>query len=284
MSNARQMTLGKLIRDLRKSAKVTVQQAATHLDCSVAKIGHWERGLYKTNRSELADLLAMYGVDEETRERAENLRREAAKTQKDSEWWDPFDLPKWFSPFVGLEQEAIEVFTFELGIIPGLLQTRDYAREIHKAGRMTFGEGQIEDLVELRARRQERLSDDDPLVVRAVIAEEALHRLWGDAGVMSEQLDALLKHAERDNVVIRVLPFAAGAHLSPQGSFAVLRFPANTADMAFIDTPLSGRIVDNSRDTSELSRMFSELQHSALSADESLALVRTLSDGFRCRQ
>lgn len=284
MSNARQITLGKLIRDLRKSAKVTVQQAATHLDCSVAKIGHWERGLYKTNRSELADLLGLYGVDDETRERAEKLRRDAAATQKDSDWWDPFDLPKWFSPFVGLEQEAIEVFTFELGIIPGLLQTRDYAREIHRAGRIMLGDQQVEDWVEARVKRQERLSDSDPLIMHVVIAEEALRRVVGDGSVMSGQLDALLEHAARDNVVLRVLPFEAGAHISPQGSFAVLRFPANTADMAFIDTPLSGRIVDNSRDTSELSRMFSELQHSALSGDQSLALVRTLSDEYRCRE
>lgn len=284
MSNARQITLGKLIRDLRKSAKVTIQQAATHLDCSTAKIGHWERGLYRTNRSELSDLLDLYEVDAETRERVERLRREAARVQKGSEWWDPYDLPKWFSPFIGLEQEAIEFFTFELGIIPGLLQTRDYARAVHRAGRIALGDQQVEDWVEARVKRQERLSGTEPLIVRAVIAEEALHRVVGDGATMSAQLDALLEHAAKDNVVLQVLAFDAGAHISPQGSFAVLRFPANTGDIAFVDTPLSGRIVDSSRDTSELSRLFGELHHAALDVDQSVALVRKLADEFRRRQ
>lgn len=281
-SNARQIALGKLLRDLRKSAGVTVQQAAGHLECSIAKIGHWERGKYRTNRSELADLLELYAVDAETCERVDNLRREAAKNTH--EWWDPYDLPQWFSPFVGLEQEAIEVFTFELGLVPGLLQTGDYAREVHRAGRFTAVESQIESWVDLRLKRQERLYEGNPLVAQVVLAEEALHRVVGSRAVMREQVESLIEKSGRDNVVVRLLPLESGAHMSPQGSFAVLRFPAHTSDIAFVDTPLSGRIVDNSRDTAELSRVFAALQHGALTVDQSLVRLRTLAEDFRAHQ
>lgn len=223
-------------------------------------------------RDTLDRLLDVYEVDEKTRSRIQQLRADSHKTG----WWTLHSLPEWFTPYVGFEADAVEAFNFETTFVPGLLQTRDYARVVHETTRTPLDPDTVEDQVEARIRRQSRLSQKDPLILQAVVAEEALIRPMGTDSIMVEQLQYLLDLSNRGNIHLRVLPISAGGSGVMQWGFMVLRFNDH-ADIAFVDTPLSGSVIDAPQQTAELARTFSHLQSFSLSDTDSRSALTTLA-------
>ncbi|MFR9731748.1 helix-turn-helix domain-containing protein [Saccharopolyspora sp. MS10] len=275
MAGARQLRLGQILRDLRIKAGFDQQAAAERVGRNRSSVGHWESARSRPGRSDLDVLLTFYGVDDDTRERIQQLRADSGK----GGWWTLYQLPAWFTPYVGFEADAIEGFNFETNVVPGLLQTRAYARAIHESGRMTLDSASIDEWVEARMQRQQRLAEEHPLVLNVVIAEEAFHRVIGGHEVMAEQIRALIDASRRPNVDLRVVPLDAGGHPALPGGFMLLRFEQH-ADVVFVDTALSGHIVDNPAETAEFGRVFSVLQNIALSADETTTLLATLAGKY----
>lgn len=272
---ARQVHLGRQLRELRTQAALSLEEAATRIERSRATVGHWERGHAKVSARDLDALLQLYKAPGEMAEQLRQLRRESGQRG----WWQSYKLPAYMMPFLGFEAEASEVFAFELGVIPGLLQTEPYARAVHEVGRLSLSGEEMQGWVDARLRRQERLSQNDGLSLHCVIAEEALHRNMLPDEQMSQQVTHLAAVAAWPNVSVQVLPLHAGAHVGMHGPFTVLRFADPThADVAFRDDPLGGHLIDDPRDVPELTRLFSELQTQALPAKESARLLSSLSE------
>lgn len=262
---------------LRNEAGYTTTQAAEHLGCSESKIRHWETGRSGAKKIELEALLTFYGASTAVREQLEETRKDGAKRG----WWASYRLPSWFAPYVGFETDATKVRNFELDLIPGLLQTEAYAREVHRVGRNSIDTAAIDKSVAARLERQRRLTTEPRLELRAVIAEEALRRAVGGPQIMREQLQHLVERAELPNVIVQVLPFSAGAHASPHGPFVVLSFDSpEDEDIGFTDTPLGGHVIDEPSDVTTLAHLFDEIRSVALPAPESTALLRNIATQY----
>ncbi|SDQ12871.1 helix-turn-helix domain-containing protein [Actinopolyspora saharensis] len=273
MSSARRRQLGSWLTKLRQSAGFDVEDAGTALGCSASKVRHLEAGRSKIKRHELVTLLDLYGADQDVRKQLDETRQQAEQRG----WWESYRVPSWFEPFVDFESFATEAVNFELDLIPGLLQTEAYAYEIHRAGRYTTNPVDISRRVQARAERQKRLTELNPLRLRAVVNEAALRREVGGPAVMAEQLDQVMRWCELSNVIVQVLPYGAGAHASPSGAFALLSFDNNEA-VGFLDTPLGGHTVDDPNDVEALKYVGDELRSTALPAPTSFELIRSIRE------
>lgn len=152
-SMVRRILLGSQLRRLRESRNITREDAGYAIRASESKISRMELGRVSFKERDVADLLSLYGVtDGEERESLLGLVREANK----SGWWHSFSdvLPGWFQTYVGLEEAASLIRTYEVQFIPGLLQSEDYARAVFGQSRPVLSDEEIERLVGLRLRRR----------------------------------------------------------------------------------------------------------------------------------
>jgi Domain of unknown function (DUF5753) len=153
-------------------------------------------------------------------------------------WWHPYAdaLPNWFPTYVGLEEAAHIIRTYEVQFVPGLLQTEDYARAIMRQGATEISVEEIDQRIELRIRRQALLTRPVAPRLWAVIDEAALRRPIGGPKVLKAQIERLLQIGKLPNVVLQVLPFHVGGHAGEAGSFSILRYPEpELVDIVYIE-------------------------------------------------
>lgn len=269
----RRRQLGAALRQLRVDANETREQTAFVLGCSPTKVTYLESGRNVIGKTELIVLIQHYGAEEKLAT-LEELRQEANKRG----WWSTARLPEWLAAYVGLETEASSVRSFEMELIPGLLQTGQYAREVHALrGHLTSDD--LERRVKARLRRQERLTASDPLQLSAVVSEAALARCARQPSVAGDQFRQLLDWANRPNIEIRVLPFDVGLHSGMAGAFTVLSFPDELLpDAGWQEYALGGHIIDDASDVAFLATLYDELRSQALGCDESLTLLAELAE------
>jgi transcriptional regulator with XRE-family HTH domain len=228
------LVLGGQLHKLRESRGITAEQAAESIRGSHSKISRMEHGRVGFKERDVADLLTLYGVtDTEERAALLNLAREANTPG----WWHAYSdiLPAWAQPYVGLEAAASVIRTYQIQIIPGLLQTEGYARALIRQGSAATEE-QIARRGELRASRQEILRRPDAPQLWVVVDEGALRRPVGSQEVVREQLQYLIEVADHPAVTLQIMPFAAGAHSAMGGPFTILRFAEpDLADVVYIE-------------------------------------------------
>lgn len=181
-------------------------------------------------------------------------------------------FPDWFQPFVELERTATSLREFEPLLIPGLLQTEEYARAVLRAGRPADTDEQVEELVVARMERQSVLSGDESPLVWVVIDESALHRPVGGAKVMVEQLQYLVEVARRPRITVQVVPWNAGAHAGLAGPFVIIE-AADRTKLVYLDSVASGRVVDRAQDVAECGLLYDTLQVEALPREASISLI-----------
>ena len=269
----RRRELSARLKEIREKAGVSVAEAAKALGCSVDKI-HWvERAEWNRPRwRDVRDLLDRYGVaDERLREYLVQLARDSGQ----QDWWHPYKamLSETYTTYIAFEGEAEELLTFELAVIPGLLQTEDYARTLNREGPSELDADEIEERVKVRAERQRILDRDNPARLFAVIDEAALRRPVGGAEVMRAQLQHLIDMAAHPKVTIQVLPFAAGPHPGTGGRFTILSFPgAGTPDAVYIAT-IAGELLIESGGVDRYRSVFRRLNAKALSPEDTIAMI-----------
>jgi transcriptional regulator with XRE-family HTH domain len=208
------------LRALRLQAGLSQEQVAEYLDASGYKIVRMENAQSAIGISDLRQLLVLYKVDADTRDRLIDLGRNARKR---GGWWSPYRdlLP---GPYVQLEAEASLVRNYEASIVPGLLQAPEYARAMVLTASSAVTQEETERRVNARIKRQERLHGDNPLELQALIDEAALHRRAGDPKIMQRQLEHLVETAELPNVSLRVLSYDAGLYPAIGNPFVILTF------------------------------------------------------------
>lgn len=194
-------------------------------------------------------------------------------------WSSTYRLPSWLKRYVEMETDAATMRSFESELIPGLLQTEDYARRVHVVAAHLIKPDDLDRLVAARKRRQARLTDDEaPLEFSTVVSEAAFRRALGDTELGPAQLARVTELARRPNVTLHVLPYAAGLHPSMSGSFAVLTFDSGVAPpFGYQEHAVGGHLVDDQKAVQQLVDLWELLRNHALSAGESLDWLSELS-------
>lgn len=219
--------LGRYLRDLRGNARLTVKAAAQALEWSEAKIWRIETGQTSMRSLDVEQMCRTYGAQGDITEALMGL----AKETKGRGWWHAYGdvIPEGFDLYIGLEEAASSLRWYEAELVPGLLQTEEYARTLIKADNPGVGDDEIERRVHVRIARQALLTRVTAAPqVEIMLNEAVLCRPVGDGGIMRRQLERLVEAGEYGNVSVRVVPFSVGLHHGlMSGPFVILRFPLN---------------------------------------------------------
>ncbi|MBA8822820.1 transcriptional regulator with XRE-family HTH domain [Saccharopolyspora lacisalsi] len=211
----RQVGIGVQLKNLRKKSGMTTRSVASALGLSPASVNRNEQGQRVPDREEASALCALYGVTgDEKRELIERI----GETSETASWLATGHLPDQLASLMVLEREAVAITDAQVALIPGLVQTADYARLV--LGSPAVIDEDVERRVSTRLGRQAILSRPNAPEVSLFIDEGVLHRSLGDAWVMRRQLEHLLVVQQRDNVSVRVLPFDTAGHPAVDGSFS----------------------------------------------------------------
>jgi transcriptional regulator with XRE-family HTH domain len=268
----RRRRLGAELRRLREAAGITCEQAGEHLDCSGSKISRIETARVPARAVDVQMLCQLYRATEELTARLTALARES----KQAGWWQQYDvLPDWFETYVGLEAAAATIRTYEIQLIPGLLQTPDYARALFEHSELN-GPQEVERSVSVRRARQEVLKGDPVPQFWAILSEAALQRLVGGREVMRDQLLHLCTMSGLSNVTIQVIPNCVGAHPGMTTPFVILSF-ADRADpqIAFLDYLTGALYLERSNELSRYELVFNHLVAVAMPPRQSVEFIES---------
>lgn len=265
--------LGAQLRRVREDAGVTAEQAAEIIEVSASTLRRIEAGRVGIKGPALNALLDRYGItDAELRETLLSM----AKTGKQRGWWAKYgDLPSSYRQYIGLESAAEEVQNFETLVVPGLLQTADYARAMTSEDAFEPSPEAVERRVAVRMQRQQLITSGKLRLV-AVLDEAVLHRQIGGAAIMGDQLTALLEASKRWNVTLQVIPFREGAYASMLSSFHILNF-ADGPSVVYIEG-LTGDLYAEGDDVARCTVVFNSLRAAAMSPSDSAMLIKEIRD------
>ena len=270
----RRRELGALLRELRSQKGWTAEQVAERLLVSPSKVSRLEKGQRGASARDIRDLCDLYQVDSEQRQHLMNLARESRQRA----WWQPLGLP--YSTYVGLEAEATSISDYGLGIIPGLLQTEDYARAVVRAAVPKWVPDIVEQRVEGRMERHQRLLFAEPAPrFEAVMDESVLHRIVGSPTIMQGQLRQLLELSDLRAVTLRVIPYEAGALPAGNNKFIILRLPT-VSDVVFVEGLTGDLYLDDPKDVEVYNLTFRALTDLAATPEMTRDIIARVISGF----
>ncbi len=277
---ALRILLGSQLRKLREAKNVTREEAGHLIRGSESKISRMELGRVGFKERDVADLLTLYGVvDDQARSAVLDL----VTTANEPGWWHRFNdvLPTWFQAYVGREEAAARIRTYEVQFVPGLLQTKEYARAVVTAGSAGIAAEEIARRVDLRLERQRMLDRPDGPIFWAVIDEAALRRPIGGAEVMRAQLEHLIDLMRQSSITIQIMPFSFGGHSAEGGAFSILRFPdSDLPDVVYVEQLASALYLDKREDVDRYTEVMERLCAVSTTPDETIELLRTIADEF----
>jgi predicted XRE-type DNA-binding protein len=267
--SALRFLIGHDLKTTRERAGIKQTQAAEVLGCKQPKINYLESGKTQQKPEEVTMLLRTYGADVEHIDRMASLAGQADQ----GTWWAPFKavLPNWFKIFVGLEGLARAAFSYESLLLPGQLQTPEYAAAI-LVGSLQIPPMEVPQVVRARMARQRVQDDEAPLRFRSVIEQYVFDRNIGGPEVMREQLEHLLALMELDNVELHVMPIEVTVHDGLDGDYLLLDFD-EAQSIAYVEHS-SGAVYVQDQDQVELYNLAADrLCAAALSETDSLSFV-----------
>lgn len=276
----RRRRLSAELRRLRAAAGMTAIDVTNGLGWASGKLTRMERGEWvRPNPRDVEDLLGVYGVtDADHRAQLVLWAREG----RERGWWHPYRemLSESYTTFLGLEQEVSTERVFELAVIPGILQTDDYARALMARGPAELSEQEIENRVTIRMRRQELLTGENPVRLWVVMDEAALRRSAGGEEVMQGQLAHLIEMSRLPKVTIQVIPFSAGTHSGTQGPFTILEFPKREdPDSVYVETVAGELFVEEPEEVDRFKIAFDRLVATAGSPDDTTTMIQQSLNG-----
>ncbi|GAA4930553.1 helix-turn-helix transcriptional regulator [Streptomonospora halophila] len=271
----RRRRLSAELRRLRAEAQLTLVEAAKEAGTGKSNLSKIEQAESKHVPAKTLDkLLDLYKV-EDTQLRAS--LHELSRLAGERGWWSQYKdlVPEMLADF---EAEACAFRTYQAQVIPGMLQTPEYADAIFRANKVR-DDTEVAQRVAARMKRQEVLNRVDPPSYSAIVDEGALRRLVGSSAVMRGQLEHLTHLAIRHNVDIYVLPFGAGAHPATEGSFVTMDFPdARDSSIAYLETPVSSLYLEEEQQIRTCNDMFGSAQACSLTPAQSVTFMRGVLD------
>jgi len=273
---ALRITLGAQLRRLREASGLTTEEAAEAIRATHSKISRLERGRSGAKQRDVADLLSLYGVNGEAeREEMLMLARQATAPG----WWQQYGdvLPRWLELYVGLEEAASIIRTYEVQFVHGLMQTEDYARAVILIANAHAPAAEVDRRVSMRMRRQRLLTRPGAPELWAVLDEAALRRPIAGPDVMRAQLEYLLQLTDLPNVTLQIVPFRAGPHAAAGGPFTILRFPEpDLPDVVYLEQLNSALYLDQPSDVTDYVTIMDQLCVQAETGAASKDILRAL--------
>ncbi|MEK8144857.1 Scr1 family TA system antitoxin-like transcriptional regulator [Streptomyces sp. M10(2022)] len=243
------VTFGRALRRLRVEANhFTLADVATALACDVSLISRIENGKRVCSQHHFARLMDLYEVSAAQREELAELH--VGTREQRPPWWAPYSdvISAHYERFLGFEAAASAVYEYQVGILPGLVQTEAYAQAVTGVGFTSLGPDQIDALVEVRGLRQRHclLDASSPLACHYVITQAALDFQVGGKSTHQEQLDYLLEISTHESVDLRVVPYSKGEEAAQIAAFRILRFSdEDVPDVAFGESVAGSLTMDN---------------------------------------
>ncbi|MEV6996950.1 helix-turn-helix transcriptional regulator [Streptomyces sp. NPDC093982] len=281
----RRRKLGAELRALRTGAGLTSGEAARLVGWHQSKVSRIETGASGVKPADVRLLLDVYGVqDAQLRQLMLALAGSDEGDGRDH-WWHAYRgvLPTTYRDFISLESQASAMRTLETSVVPGLLQTPEYARAVTRAavgGLDDDADERLDALVAVRLARQDVLRAEPPLELSAVLDEAVLRREIGGPEVMERQLRRLVEAARLPQVRLQVLPFAAGEHIGITGPFVIFSFSRTSdLDVVVLDHLTSSLYLERKEDLQAYTEAFNALRIHALSPEESMDYIAALAGG-----
>jgi transcriptional regulator with XRE-family HTH domain len=266
----------RLIREierLRRGSGLSMEAAANRLGWSTSKMYRLENGRSRITTDDLEDMLDLYGVHSPRREALVQLGRDARRRG----WWTAYaDI--FTGSYMSMEAEASSI-RINAPMVPGILQVPGYAREVITRTRPAIAPEDAERRLAARAARQAALfSRDSPPEIHTVLDEAVLHRPVGGPASFRAQLAALAEAAAWPNVILQVLPFAAGANAGMDGKFTLLAFPGREdPPIAYVEGLMGDVYVESGEEVDQFSLAWTHLVTQALDPAESAAMISALA-------
>ncbi|WP_198044197.1 helix-turn-helix domain-containing protein [Actinoalloteichus sp. GBA129-24] len=260
------LVLGAELRELREASRITPEEAATSLRWYNTKISKIEHGDAKLTEGDVSKLLALYDASEATADRVRLLAKEARRKVPAARVTD------WAKKYVALEASATEIKMWFGDSVPGLFQTKDYARAVLSAS-VVVPSVDVDEMAESRTRRALRLTEPTAPLVWAILGEEAIQRPVGGAVVLRGQLEHIRDLARLDHVTVQIMPQSAGEHPGLNIAFTLLHIADARATFAYIESLTSADYLPRPRHTQAYSLVFDRLRVAALSERDSLAMI-----------
>src|ERR1700760_2313524 len=271
----RQRRLAQALRELRREAGLTQDAVGVRMGWHTSKLFRMENARSpRVDWLDVKELMEMYGVGSPHREALIQLARDARMRG----WWTPY-RDVFTGSYVALEDESSAMRLYCPELVPGLMQTEDYARAVIRAVRPGYDAESVERRVPARLARQKELLDRiSPPELALVLNEAVLRRLVGGAQTMAAQLRALAEAAGRPPVMLQVLPFSAGAHAALEGGFVLIKFPEETdPDVVYVEGIMGDLYLESEVEVRRYQSAFERIQAVALGPEESSAFISALA-------
>ncbi|MEJ2853767.1 MULTISPECIES: helix-turn-helix domain-containing protein [unclassified Saccharothrix] len=269
---ALRIVLGSQLRRLREAAEITRADAGYAIRGSESKISRMELGRVGLKERDVADLLTMYGMtDVDARDKFLAMVRRS----NEPGWWHRYNdlMPDWFQDYVGLEEAATRILTYETHYVPGLLQTEDYAMAIASNGRPDLAGPEVRRRVALRMQRQKIMFRPSAPRLWAVIDESVLHRPIGGRDVLLAQIEHLLSVTKDSSITLQIVPFALSGYAA-EGPFTMLRFgEPDLPDIVYLEHLSGALYLDKLEELEIYSRRFDRLTVDAETPDRSRQML-----------
>jgi transcriptional regulator with XRE-family HTH domain len=270
----RRKELAARLKRLRLDKGMTADEVAERLMVSSTKVSRLETGSRGVNPRDIRDLCGIYGVNDDERARLMTL----AKQSREPSWWQQYDGE--YSTWLDLEAAAASIASYKADVLPGPLQTEDYARAVIEATLPDPTAEKVAQFAESRRERQRLLDGESPLDLWTVLDEAVLRRVVGSPEIMHEQVQALIRRAGQSNVTIQLIPFEAGAHPALNSTFEILHFEQDAPDVVYIEGLLGQHYLEGPKDLARYQRTFDQLRAIALGPRDSIAALKAIGESY----
>lgn len=272
MATVRQRRLATELKELRNATNLEQREVADRLQVSLSTVQRIERAAFLPKLPVLRAMLVLYGADSARSAMVMDLWQQARQRG----WWISYgDVLA--GTYVGLEDEATTIRTYEGFVVPGLLQTEEYARSLLE-GIRSGDSKRNQRIVEARAVRRTRFNGrDDPPTLHVILGEAALRQQVGGPDIMRDQIFYLKAQTRRPNVTIQIVPFGHGAHPGMSGSFVLLGFAEETDPVVcYVESRAGDLFPEDELLLAGLSATWDRLVDTALTPEESAGMLADL--------
>jgi transcriptional regulator with XRE-family HTH domain len=242
------MMIGSTLRRMRTEKGITRDEAANAIRATAWKIHRLENGQVGFKDRDLVDLLRLYGITDQ--QEIDSLLERAREANSPGWWFHYGDVvPPWLRTYMDLESAASLIRTYQGQLVPGLLQTADYARATIAGMLLPRTPEEVERRVTLKLARQQILTQPAGPRLWAVVDEAAVRRPIGGEQVIREQVERLIDAAGLPSVVLQILPVTVGAHPALAGAFSILRFAdLELPDIVYVEHLVNAQYLDKRDD------------------------------------
>jgi len=258
------------LKELREKTELTMAEVATAIEVNQGTLSRIESGDRGTSPVLVKAMLDCYGVTDPV-EREDILDLVRADQAQRQQWWRKYSAvinTTQYGGYLALESSSLSLRNYETELIPGLLQTEEYARQVITSMRVDLTPAQVDALVKVRMNRRKLLEAEDGVKLWAVIDEAAFRRIEETPEILRAQLEHLLVAMAQTNITVQMLPFSAGFHPGLDGSFVIMGSPEPNPDVVWVENGPNSVYFEGSRDVGRYTEVFDHLRARALGPPE----------------